>query len=303
MRIYNPRLGRFLSVDPIFKKYPELTPYQFASNSPILFIDLDGLEGKTPIIWDYSKAISTGAAWYMYRTNVKPAYNAFVRPVLQVGRAGLNIGSAAAFSLYNEARGDDSYNQQFFSFNSFKMQSIAGSNKELDNGFGVLGTALVETELTVVTGDIIGLGLDALPGISSEILERVPWRQSEIDVLAQNPEYTTGEIFQDGDVIAGARKPPRGSSRPDGYNWNTMTSLEVKNYNWTIAGNINNCARSIIKQINDRIINLPSGSFQRIIVDLRGQKIENLTNVKKGFEKMISDQANTRNYRIEYLEK
>jgi RHS repeat-associated protein len=44
MRIYDPRLGRFLSVDPITTEYPELTPYQFASNRPIDGIDLDGLE-------------------------------------------------------------------------------------------------------------------------------------------------------------------------------------------------------------------------------------------------------------------
>ena len=43
-RIYDPRLARFKSVDPITKDYPELTPYQFASNSPISGIDLDGLE-------------------------------------------------------------------------------------------------------------------------------------------------------------------------------------------------------------------------------------------------------------------
>jgi RHS repeat-associated protein len=43
-RIYNPALGRFLSVDPLKKEYPELTPYQFASNTPIQAIDLDGLE-------------------------------------------------------------------------------------------------------------------------------------------------------------------------------------------------------------------------------------------------------------------
>jgi RHS repeat-associated protein len=48
MRIYDPRLGRFLSVDPILKDYPELTPYQFASNRPIDGIDQDGLE------WDLS---------------------------------------------------------------------------------------------------------------------------------------------------------------------------------------------------------------------------------------------------------
>jgi len=43
-RIYNPRLGKFLSVDPLTKDYPYLTPYQFASNSPISGVDLDGLE-------------------------------------------------------------------------------------------------------------------------------------------------------------------------------------------------------------------------------------------------------------------
>ena len=33
-RINRPDLGRFLSVDPIGARFPFLTPYQFASNSP-----------------------------------------------------------------------------------------------------------------------------------------------------------------------------------------------------------------------------------------------------------------------------
>ena len=41
----NPNeLLRFLSVDPLTGKYPELTPYQFASNTPIQAVDLDGKE-------------------------------------------------------------------------------------------------------------------------------------------------------------------------------------------------------------------------------------------------------------------
>src|SRR5215510_2541975 len=44
MRIYDTRIGRFLSTDPLSIKYPELTPYQFASNRVIDGIDLDGLE-------------------------------------------------------------------------------------------------------------------------------------------------------------------------------------------------------------------------------------------------------------------
>jgi RHS repeat-associated protein len=42
MRIYDPRLGRFLSVDPLINKYPDLNPYHFSANNPILFIDYDG---------------------------------------------------------------------------------------------------------------------------------------------------------------------------------------------------------------------------------------------------------------------
>ncbi|SCC64365.1 RHS repeat-associated core domain-containing protein [Chitinophaga costaii] len=53
-RIYDKRLGRFKSIDPLAKKYPELTPYQFASNSPIMAIDLDGLEAYAV----YNKATS-----------------------------------------------------------------------------------------------------------------------------------------------------------------------------------------------------------------------------------------------------
>jgi len=44
MRIYDPRLGRFLSVDPLEDEYPWYTPYQFAGNTPIQALDLDGLE-------------------------------------------------------------------------------------------------------------------------------------------------------------------------------------------------------------------------------------------------------------------
>lgn len=46
MRIYDYRLGRFLSVDPLTKSYPFYTPYQFAGNTPIAAVDLDGEEPK-----------------------------------------------------------------------------------------------------------------------------------------------------------------------------------------------------------------------------------------------------------------
>jgi RHS repeat-associated protein len=47
-RIYYPNISRFISPDPLIidaGEYPELSTYQFASNTPIQAIDIDGLEG------------------------------------------------------------------------------------------------------------------------------------------------------------------------------------------------------------------------------------------------------------------
>ncbi len=41
-RMYDPRVGRFLSIDPREKDYPYFTPYCYAGNSPIMFIDENG---------------------------------------------------------------------------------------------------------------------------------------------------------------------------------------------------------------------------------------------------------------------
>jgi RHS repeat-associated protein len=41
-RIYDGRLGRWLSVDKFFRKFAPFTPYNFCINSPIFIIDIDG---------------------------------------------------------------------------------------------------------------------------------------------------------------------------------------------------------------------------------------------------------------------
>ena len=44
MRVYDPRIGKFLSVDPLTPRFPWYTPYQYAGNKPISNVDLDGME-------------------------------------------------------------------------------------------------------------------------------------------------------------------------------------------------------------------------------------------------------------------
>jgi len=41
-RIYDPRLGRWMSIDLLSAKYPNLSPYGFCAQNPIIYIDKDG---------------------------------------------------------------------------------------------------------------------------------------------------------------------------------------------------------------------------------------------------------------------
>jgi RHS repeat-associated protein len=67
LRMYDPRVGRFSSIDPLTKKYPELAPYQFASNRPIEGIDLDGAElfkkDNNNYMRSYDPVFSAPDAW------------------------------------------------------------------------------------------------------------------------------------------------------------------------------------------------------------------------------------------------
>ncbi|MDH5382506.1 MAG: RHS repeat-associated core domain-containing protein, partial [Cyclobacteriaceae bacterium] len=46
-RIYNPGIGRWMSVDPLAQKYAGLSPFNYVKNNPLIYIDPDGLDVYT----------------------------------------------------------------------------------------------------------------------------------------------------------------------------------------------------------------------------------------------------------------
>ncbi|MBX3257183.1 MAG: hypothetical protein KF862_23820 [Chitinophagaceae bacterium] len=106
MRIYDPRLGRFLSVDPLTKGYPMLTPYQFASNTPIQAIDLDGGEGIINTIKVNNQPVVDVVTYHVViaTTNqANGANNAFF--------TGVNYENTEAFRTEISTMLNSSYNQ------------------------------------------------------------------------------------------------------------------------------------------------------------------------------------------------
>ena len=69
-RMHDPRVGRFFAVDPLEKKFPFYSPYQFSSNSPIMSIELEGLESS-----------STGTN-IIENDNSTPDYNADIHVIV-----------------------------------------------------------------------------------------------------------------------------------------------------------------------------------------------------------------------------
>jgi RHS repeat-associated protein len=87
-RIYNPAIGKFLSVDPLAQSFPWNSVYAFAENSPILFKDLDGLERI-----HYQRTFENG----------KPVFTFLREADFEETTLNPRFSSEAGFQVYNKA--------------------------------------------------------------------------------------------------------------------------------------------------------------------------------------------------------
>ena len=93
-------------------------------------------------------------------------------------------------------------------------------------------------------------------------------RESELDAAKDFPDYDAQKSFINGEEVPYGTK---GSVRPDYYK--DGYSVDIKNYNVESASGRSNLARDIEKQYYQRIENLPKGTKQSVMIDIRGQNV------------------------------
>lgn len=96
-------------------------------------------------------------------------------------------------------------------------------------------------------------------------------RDSELTVLDRTKNSTEQVSFLDGQEVP--MNTP-GATRPDVVVKNangTVKAIEVKNYNLAQSSNRNTLLNELERQVTSRASNLPTGSTQEIVLDVRGR--------------------------------
>jgi RHS repeat-associated protein len=133
MRIYNPRVGKWLSKDPKFQKYPHFSPYCAFANNPNYYIDPEGdtlrvagniSQAKSDVIASVDKKYQ---AWISF-DNDRVIVNLTEKQVEEANDPGLT-------ALYYLSNSDKKY---LYEVNSNKAVNI--SPTELPNQNGVYST-------------------------------------------------------------------------------------------------------------------------------------------------------------------
>lgn len=99
---------------------------------------------------------------------------------------------------------------------------------------------------------------------------RPSWRKSEVDTGKNYTNYEPQKSFLNGKEVPYGTK---GSVRPDYYI--DEHSVEVKNYNIETHYGQNSLVYNISKQVKQKLSNLPEGTRQTIVIDVRGQLVNN----------------------------
>jgi RHS repeat-associated protein len=150
-RVHDPRIGRFLSIDPLTASYPWNSPYAFSENRVIDAVELEGLESWTINTDDGGTATLNGP--YADQAGAQAAYDVADNP------------------SYNTV-----YNMDFDA-----GYTITGSNYVEAKKFEKVGTEVI---LNGMGNSTTTINLSYVENIS-------PWVRNSKELVIQNQDYKT----------------------------------------------------------------------------------------------------------------
>ena len=148
-RYYDPKISGWLSVDPLARKYPELSPYTYVANNPINLVDPDGRDiwrvknGRLTLYkktGDNYNVFQNAKGTEVFRTNQQVNWNNQDRPINENVKDYKQIVGLIANDRTSQNRMKDRANEtgwddsQFYSAGEFvdRMKTQAESQKKAD---------------------------------------------------------------------------------------------------------------------------------------------------------------------------
>ena len=132
----------------------------------------------------------------------------------------------------------------------------------------VIGDADAADQILSGEEEKAGTGDGGCPEEEKKESTRRTWQQSEKEVEKENPDYNPQQSFLNGKKV---NYGTSGSSRPDFYK--EGSSLEVKNYKIMSQNGKNSLINTIVRQAQKRMTDLPLGTIQTVIIDIKGQEV------------------------------
>lgn len=175
MRVYDPRIGKFLSVDPLTKEYPELTPYQFAGNDVIRNVDLDGAEqlsfGTHMAMWSGvpgGAGVATGS--YLFDWTTHPLIRLQKATAQNVENEALHRTENAYTANVPERVREAAYKEVK---SSTETEMMASTAQWYGNTHQLMGLAFGGLEGTLETG--IATYVTRATGAGAEVSGNIPY--------------------------------------------------------------------------------------------------------------------------------
>ena len=126
-RMYDPIVGRFTTMDPLCEKYYSISPYAYAGNNPVRFVDPTG---KDILVW-YRDKDYNWQSWTFNGTNQEEGLklnNQFVTNFLTA--YGYDIENGGGESLYELANNRDKIIQLQHGANNYHEESVVYWNPD-----------------------------------------------------------------------------------------------------------------------------------------------------------------------------